>query len=154
MILDVSHPSPEQVTALMEEWAKDAKMDKLEPSQELKKIGSLHAKYLNILSTHRRALRLCDEKFAKLKRVKHEYYTGRLDAAYLKEQNWTPFPFTLKGDLATYMESDAHILHAKKVMSVHEDMIDLCERILKEIGSRTFQLRDIIQWERFISGVH
>ena len=38
--------------------------------------------------------------------------------------------------------------------NIHEEIIELCQSIIKELGSRTFQLRDIIQWERFISGVH
>jgi hypothetical protein len=29
----------------------------------------------------------------------------------------------------------------------------VCSAILKELNSRTFQLRDFITWERFIQGV-
>lgn len=154
MILDAKKPSPEQIAALLEEWKKDATMDRLEPSQELKKIGSLHAKYLHILSNHRQALKECDRRLVKLKRVKYEYFTGRLDQETMKNLGWPIFPYTLKGDLATYMDSDADLLNAKKVISIHEEIVDLCERIIKELGSRTFQLRDIIAWERFISGGH
>src|SRR5574340_821675 len=102
MILDVKAPCQEQVDALMIEWKKDAVMDRLEPTSELKKIGSLHAKYLNILSVHRRALKECERKLVKLRRVKYEYYTGRLDQDTLKKYGWPPFPFTLKSDLSTY----------------------------------------------------
>ena len=106
MLLDVKNPSQAQVDALHIEWAKDAKMDRLEPSQELKKIGSLHAKYLNILSAHRRAFKEGERRYAKLRKVKYEYYMGRLDQSILVKYNWPPFPFTLKGDLSTYMDSD------------------------------------------------
>jgi hypothetical protein len=78
---------------------------------------------------------------------------GRLDQDTLKKYNWPQFTYTLKGDLATYMDSDADILNAKQVITIHEEIMDICERIIKELGSRTYQIKDIIQWERFISGV-
>jgi len=152
MLLDIKNPSSEQVDALLDEWKKDAKIDKLEPSNELKRIGSLHSKYLEILSAHRRAFKESSRTFAKLKRVKYEYYTGKMDQETLKKYNWNPFPYTLKSDLSTYMESDADVLKAQRLMGIHEEIMDLCQSILKELGSRTYQLRDIISWERFIGG--
>lgn len=154
MILDTKNPSHAQVDALLEEWKKDAAMDRLEPSAELQKIGSLHSKYLTILSAHRRAFKEGERRYAKLRRIKYEYYMGRLDQDTLKKYGWQPFLYTLKGDITTYMDSDADILNAKAVLGIHEEIVDISEKILKELGSRTFQLKDIIQWERFISGVH
>jgi hypothetical protein len=154
MILDTKNPSTAQVDALLDEWKKDAAMDRLEPSTELRKIGSLHSKYLTILSAHRRAFKEGDRKYTKLRKIKYEYYTGRLDQDSLKKYGWQPFPFTLKADLVTYVDSDPDILNAKAVLGVHEEIVEVTQMIIKELGSRTFQLKDIIQWERFISGVH
>lgn len=154
MNLDTKNPSTEQVDALLAEWAKDAVMDKLEPANELRKIGSLHSKYLTILSTHRRALKEGQRRMDKLRKLKYEYYTGRLDQPTLAKYNWAPFLYTLKGDLNTYMEADKEMVNAKAVLAVHEEIMDLAERIIKELGSRTFQLKDIISWEKFISGAH
>lgn len=154
MILDTKAPSPAQVDALLEEWKQDAKMDRLEPSDELRKIGSLHSKYLTILSAHRRAFKDSERKYAKLRRLKYEFYMGRLDQATLTKYNWQPFPYTLKGDIATYMESDLDILNAKQVLGVHEEIMEVAGSIIKELGARTWQLKDICGWEKFISGVH
>ena len=154
MKIDTTKVSEEQVDALLEQWHVDAKMNKLEPAEELRKIPVLHAKYLNIFSAHRRAYQAGERKIAKLKRLKHEYYTGRIDEVTLKACNWAPFPYTLKGDLNTYMESDKDLLNGKAVLAVHGEIMDLCERILKELASRTFQLKDICAWERFIAGGH
>lgn len=155
MILDISKPSTAQVDALLEEWNKDAKIDKLEPADELRKIPMLHAKYINILSVHRRAFKENERRNTKLRRIKYEYYMGRLDQETLKKYNWQPFLYVLKtGDLAMYMESDSDLLNAKAVLAIHEEVMDLCERIIKELGSRTYQLKDVIAWEKFISGGH
>jgi hypothetical protein len=36
---------------------------------------------------------------------------------------------------------------------LHEEVVSACEAIMKELHSRTFQLRSFIEWERFIQGV-
>jgi hypothetical protein len=36
---------------------------------------------------------------------------------------------------------------------MHEEVVDVCNAILKELNSRTFQLRSFIDWEKFIQGV-
>jgi hypothetical protein len=152
MLLDTKSPSQAQVDALLDEWKKDSKLDVLEPSKELQKIGQLHAKYLAILSAHRRAFKEANRTFAKLKRIKHEYYSGRLDQETLKKYNWNPFPYTLKTDLSIYMDSDPDALNAKRVIELHEEIVQVSESIIKELNSRTYQLKDIITWERFING--
>jgi hypothetical protein len=154
MNIDPKAPSTEQVDSLLAEWKKDSAMDKLEPANELRKIGSLHSKYLSILSSHRRALKEAERRMAKLRKLKYEYYMGRLDQTTLAKYGWQPFLYTLKGDLNTYMESDNELLNGKAVMAIHEEVMDIAERIIKELGSRTFQLKDIISWEKFISGAH
>jgi hypothetical protein len=154
MDIDAKTPSTEQVDALLAEWQKDAVMDRLEPAAELRKIGPLHSKYLTILSSHRRALKEGQRKMEKLRRIKHEYYNGRLDQITLAKFGWQPFPFTLKGDLAVYMDSDKEMTNAKRVLAVHEEVMDIAERILKELSSRTWQLKEICGWEKFISGAH
>jgi hypothetical protein len=51
------------------------------------------------------------------------------------------------------MESDEDLnkYSAQKIM--HDEIVEVCTAILKELNSRTFQLRDFIAWERFIQGV-
>lgn len=154
MILDPKAPSMAQIDALLEEWKKDCKLDKLELSSELRKIPSHQSKYLQILSTHRCAFKEGERRLAKLRRIKYEYYTGRLDQAALKQYGWQSFPFTLKGDLNTYMEADKDLLNARAVLAIHEEVVSVCESIIKELNNRTWQLKEICGWEKFISGSH
>ena len=154
MILDTKNPSNTQVDALLTEWTNDSAMNRLEPSVELQKIGSLHSKYLLILSTNRRALQEGERKAAKLRRLKYEYYAGRLDKDTLDKYGWSQFPYTLKGDLATYMDADKDLSNASQVLHVHEEIVSLCESIIKELNNRTWQLKEICGWEKFIQGSH
>jgi hypothetical protein len=140
------------IDKLLQMWSKDANIDRTEPGRELINIPILHAKYLQILSTHRLAVKNIDYKLATLKRLKWEYYTGKLDKETLEKHGWQPFPYTLKSEVSTYLESDEDLnkLLAKK--HIYEEMIEACTSIMKELNSRTFQLRSFIDYEKFISG--
>ena len=142
-----------QLDDLLEMWRTDSIIDRTEPGKALINIPQLHSKYLNILSRHRLLSKESEFKYNKMKKLKWEYYTGKLDQDQLDKHGWQPFPFVLKSELTTYLESDEDINKhiAQKVL--HDEIVEVCSSILKELNSRTFQLRDFIQWERFIQGV-
>jgi hypothetical protein len=138
---------------LLEMWRVDSVIDKTEPGQALLNIPKLHSKYLNILSHYRLLAKEAEFKIAKMKRLKWEYYTGKLDQDTLKKYGWEQFPFTLKSEVSTYLESDEDIFKLVAQKKMCEEVIEVCNSIMKELSARTFQLRDFIQWERFIQGV-
>jgi hypothetical protein len=88
-----------------------------------------------------------------MRKLKWEYYTGKLDDDDLKKYGWIPFPYTLKSDLTTYLEADEDMNRCAAQKAIHDEIVDVCTSIIKELNSRTYQLRDFIQWERFIQGV-
>ena len=138
---------------LLEMWKKDAEIDRTEPGKALLDIPKLHSKYLNILTRHKLLQKESEFKYSRMKKIKWEYYTGKMDQDDLAKHGWDPFPYTLKSDLNIYFESDEDLnkLEAQKVM--HEQVVETCQSILKELNSRTFQLRDFIAWEKFIQGI-
>lgn len=138
---------------LLEMWRKDSQIDRTEPGKALLDIPILHSKYLNILSKNRLLIRESEFKFNKMKRLKWEYYTGKLDNDDLKKYGWEPFPFVLKSDITTYMESDEDMNKYLAQKRMYEEIVETCQAIMKELNSRTFQLRSFIDWEKFIQGV-
>lgn len=142
-----------KIDELLEMWRQDADIDRTEPGKALLDIPKLHSKYLNILSRHRLLVKEAEFKYNKMKKVKWEYYTGKMDDDTLKHYGWEPFPFILKSDITTYLDSDEDLNKFLANKAMHEEIVDVCNAILKELNSRTFQLRDFIAWERFIQGV-
>ena len=134
-------------------WRKDCDIDRTEPGKALLDIPKLHSKYLTILSKHRLLSKEAEFKYNKMKRLKWEYYTGKLDDDQLKQYGWEPFPFVLKSEITTYLESDEDINKYIASKALNDEIVELCQSIMKELNSRTFQLRDYIAWERFIQGV-
>jgi len=142
-----------QLDDLLEMWRTDSAIDRTEPGKELINIPKLHSKYLNILSRHRLLSKESEFKYNKMKKLKWEYYTGKLDDDQLRQYGWEPFPYVLKSEITTYLESDEDINKYIAQKTVNDEIVELCQSIMKELNSRTFQLRDYIAWERFIQGV-
>lgn len=141
-----------QLDELLEMWRKDSIIDRTEPGRELINIPQLHSKYLNILSRHRLLSKEAEFKYNKMRKIKWEYYTGKMDDEELKKYGWEPFQYTLKSEINTYLESDEDLNRFIAIKALHDEIVDVCQSILKELNSRTFQLRDFIAWERFING--
>jgi hypothetical protein len=137
---------------LLEMWKKDSVIDRTEPGRELINIPQLHSKYLNILSRHRLLSKEAEFKFNKMRRTKWEYYTGRMGEEELKRYGWDPFPYVLKSEVTSYLESDDDLNKFLASKILHDQIVEACQSIMKELNSRTFQLRDFIAWERFIQG--
>jgi hypothetical protein len=134
-------------------WTDDSNIDRTEPGKALIDIPKLHSKYLNILSQHRLLVKDAEFKYNRMKKLKWEYYTGKLDDDDLKKYGWDPFPFTLKSDITTYLDADEDINKYLASKMLHEEVVEVCNAILKELNSRTYQLRSFIDWEKFIQGV-
>lgn len=134
-------------------WTEDSEIDRTEPGKALLDIPKLHSKYLNILSRHRLLSKESEFKYNKMKRLKWEYYTGKLDSDVLKKYGWEQFPYTLKSDINTYLESDDDLNKCIAAKLMHDEIVDVCQSILKELNSRTYQLRSFIDFEKFINGI-
>jgi Recombination, repair and ssDNA binding protein UvsY len=142
----------EELEKILKLWEKDSIVDQTEPGKELLNIPKLHSKYVNLLVEYN--LKAKDYEFAykRIKKIKWEYYTGKLSEEELEKFKLEPFPFTLKSDISIYLESDKDIIKALKEKAQYDECVRVLEDILKELKSRTFQLRDYIAWERFIGG--
>lgn len=144
----------EKIDELLEMWKADAQIDRIEPGKALLDIPKLHSKYLNILSANRLLAKEAEFKYNKMRKLKWEYYTGKLDKDTLDKYGWQQFQFVLKSDISIYMDADEDLMRLAVKKKTYDEIVELCQAILKELGARTFQLRDYISWERFIQGSH
>jgi hypothetical protein len=139
---------------LMDLWERDSKIDKTDPSMEIIRIPVLHNHYNKHLTLHNLAVKRAILEIAALRRVKWMYYNGKMDEDELRKHGWEPFPFTLKSDLAVYMEGDEDMSKMMRKKAYHEEASNFCLNVMKELNSRTYQLRAYIDWERFVAGQH
>ena len=142
----------ENLEQVLKYWEKDAEMDQTEPGKELLRIPILHNKYLSILTKHKIAAKKAHFDYLRLRKTKTNYYSGRMDQDELDTHGWQPFQFVLKSDINAYLEGDDDLIKMLEKKVYHEECVSVIESIMNELKSRTFQLRDFIQWEKFIGG--
>lgn len=142
----------ENLEQILKYWEKDAEMDQTEPGKELIKIPTLHNKYLSILTKHKIASKKAHFDYLRMRKVKINYYSGRMDSEELEAHGWEPFSFVLKSDINAYLEGDNDLIKMLEKKVYHEECVSVVESIMSELKQRTWQLRDFIGWEKFIGG--
>ena len=142
----------ENLQEVLKLWDTDSVIDQTEPSKELIRIPVLHAKYVKILTAHKIASKKAHFDYLRMRKVKWEYFTGKLSQEELEEYGWEPFQFALKSDITTYLEADKDLIKLLEKKVYHEEAISVIESIMNELKQRTWQLRDFISWEKFVAG--
>jgi len=142
----------ENLEQILKYWATDSNMDQTEPSKELLKIPVLHSKYLNILTKHKIASKKAHFDYLRMRKIKWEYFTGKMSREELNEYGWEQFQFALKSDVNTYLDADGDLIKLLEKKVYHEEAISVIESIMSELKQRTWQLRDFISWEKFVNG--
>ena len=142
----------ENLQNVLKYWEKDSVMDQTEPSKELLRIPILHSKYLNILTDHKLAAKKAHFDYLRMRKIKWEYYNGKMSEEELEQYGWEQFKFTLKSDITTYLEADQDLIKLLEKKIYHEETVSVIEAIMSELKQRTWQLRDFISWEKFVGG--
>lgn len=134
-------------------WVEDSKIDFTEVGKESVRTGAIHAKYLKIMAIHTNKLRETARTLAKIKNLRQSYYDGSIDKETEQKYNWKPFPYkVLKGDMERFIEGDDFVQKAVAIVSKHEDIIETCKAIIKELGNRSYQLKAAVDWQRLMAG--
>jgi lysyl-tRNA synthetase class II len=145
---------PVNIEDLMEMWSKDSSIDETEPAREMIKTPNLHAKYLRIMTHHNLIVKKLMSDYNKRKKIKWEYYSGDLNNPEdLEAYKLEPMvKKVLRADIGMYLDSDKDLndILLKKIM--HEEIVEFCKTVLKELNNRTWQLKSVIDWEKFTSG--
>lgn len=142
----------ENLEQILSNWEKDANIDETEPSREIIRVPILHSKYLTNLTKHRIAVKKLTFDLYRMRKIKWEYYSGKMSEEDLQEHGWEPFRYTLKSDISTYLEADSDIIKIQEKKAYHEEVVEVCVAIIKELANRTWQLREHMTHERFIQG--
>jgi hypothetical protein len=139
---------------LQQEIEKDLAFDETQLDTESLRIPQLHNKYLKHLYSERLVLKKLRNDIGELTRLKHEYYTGRIDETTLKEKGWEPFQLrVLKNDVPMYLDGDKDILKLRGRIQLQEERVDFIEATVKYIANRGWLIRNAIDWKKFLGGV-
>ena len=142
-----------KIEEIYEMWAKDSEIDQTNVSGESANIPKLHNKYFRIYMEEGMKLKQFRAKYKQLKLLKEQYYRGELDISELQEHGWEPQPLKiLRQDIGTYIDADKDIIDLSLKVGMQEEKVNYLEAIIKMISNRGFQLKTIVDWERFRTG--
>ena len=132
-------------------WRKDSKLDPDNLHLESLKIPGLHSKYYNLYNQLKLLRVKAEAEFAEVKLERHRYYTGKApQEVYVAE----PFPYKVrdKESLKQYLDADPKIQEKHLKVKYYEIMLSFLEEVIKTISNRTYQIKNAIEWQKFIAG--
>ena len=132
-------------------WQEDCKIDIDNMHEESIKVPQLHSKYHEILN-NLILLRTKAQKIQKsVRHERYEYYSGKADPEVYQRE---PFPKKVrdKDALIRYMDADDRVSEANLKVEYYDVMINYTESILKQISNRTYQIKNSIEWHKFLAG--
>lgn len=142
-----------KIEEIYEMWSKDCEIDQTNISNESANIPKLHNKYFRIYMEEGMKKRQLEAKYKQLKLLKEQYYKGELDISELNEYGWEPQPLKiLRQDIPAHVEADKDIIDMSLKIGMQQEKVNYLEAIIKMINNRGFQIKSIVDWERFRTG--
>ena len=132
-------------------WRRDSKLDPDNLHLESLKIPGLHSKYYDLYNQLKLLRVKAEAEFAEVKLERHRYYTGKApQEVYAAE----PFPYKVrdKESLKQYLDADPKLQEKHLKIKYYEIMLSFLEEVIKTISNRTYQIKNAIEWQRFIAG--
>ena len=128
----------------------DLKIDDTELDIESIKTPQIHNKYLKFYTQFCLQLKKVRDERKSLYRDKWEYYTGKSPPEVYQEK-----PFDLKilrTDVPIYLDADTELQEIGQKEEYIKMMVEYTERVLKEINTRNWTIRNTIEWKKFLHG--
>jgi hypothetical protein len=143
-----------KIDEILNLWKEDSGIDHTEIGDEAIKVAKLHHKYYQILSGERLLYKRYEADMKKLKLEKYEFLTqGPNEETQAKNWKLPAKGLILKADIPMYMEADQDIINLSLKIGMQLEKIDLLESIIKSVMNRGYNLKLILDWEKFKNGV-
>ena len=147
--------SMEMLGMLREYWKTDSKIDQDHIDDEIARIPNLHQKYLDLLVELKIRVFSKQSEFLKLKGDRSRFYNGALSKEELLDYGWDQYQgkIPLKSELERLLEVDPVLLKAEEKLFELKACFEFVEEILRHLKYRGQDLKTILEWRKFISGV-
>lgn len=119
--------------------------------KEAKRIPVIHGKLLGIRTTEQLTLKSLQLQLTKVYKERWLFYSGKAEPSVYKDE-----PFNLrvmKGDIGTFLEADDKLIELRSKIAVQEAKVELLNEAIKGVNARQFLLKNIIDYNKLISGV-
>jgi hypothetical protein len=137
---------------ILSESEKDLSVDHLgDIGKQVAQQSNIFSKWLRITKKETLKLRALDIEMEALKAELWLYYTGKADPSVYRDYPMdTRF---LKSESKEAINADPRYKKLNIKITVQSETVNTLEKILDRVKSRDFQLKNIIEWKRFESGI-
>ena len=138
-------------------WEADSVIDEINLDETSIKSAKLHAKYLQLLSIAKLRLKKKEMEFDAMKKDKWLYFEGKMTKDQMDERGWKYDPFDggtkpMKSNMDYYYKSDSDLTRLQSQIDYQKTLIDTLIDIMDNIKWRHQNIRNVIDWKRFVSG--
>lgn len=138
------------INELQNMWNEDSKIDIDNLHVESLRIPQLHSKYYELFNNLLLLKKKAQEDKNKIRHKKYEYYTGKADPEEYQESYQKRIRD--KEHLNSCLSADEDISNISLKIEYYDAMLNYLSDILKMIHSRTYQIKNSIEYQKYISG--
>ena len=143
---------------ILKMWSEDVKIDDLNLDEETTKSAKLHSKYLELFTLAKLQLKRNETEMNKLRKNKWLYFSGKMTKEEMDKLGWQYDPFNgmtkpLKSDLDMYYNSDEDIIRVAGKIDYQKMMVEVLEEIMNNLRWRHTNIKNILEFKKFTSGV-
>ena len=137
-----------------EMWDTDCSIDDDHLDRESVNTAKLHSKYLRMLIQHKMKLAALQAEYNNLRQRKFRYYRGEMSRDELKDNGWDQWQGVkpLKNEMEEFLSGDVDLNRIDLKIQYIKIMVEAFESVLSQIKARDWQIRNSIEFKKFIAG--
>ena len=144
-----------KLSDLQNMWADDCKINETNLGHESARTPLLHSKYLNFLTSTRLNLRKAESEYLNCRRLKYRYYRGELTQDELIEEGWSQWQGNkpLKNEMDEFLQVDSDLIILEDKVEYFKTVMYQLEQIIRSLNSRTWDIKNSIDYMKFTNGM-
>ena len=142
---------------ILEMWKKDSLIDEMRLDESSRDSAKLHSNLGMSFRALRYKLKKLELDFKVILRDKFMHYNGKLTKEEMDSKGWDYDPLNgltvLKGDMDKWYDADPIIQEHQAKMEYTKEMCDTLKEIMENIKWRHQNIKNMIEWRKFTSGI-
>jgi hypothetical protein len=136
-------------------WEQDSIIDDNHLGEASTETAKVHSKYIKLMVGVKLKLTKARGDYNILRKNKFRYYRGELSREELTELGWQQYQLIkpLKNEMDEFLQGDQDLIALNTRIEYLETMGYLLEGILGQIKARDWQLKNGIEWKKFLAGM-
>jgi len=135
-------------------WDADCQIDDNYLGEQSTATPKLHAKYVRLLVNIKLKHTKLQSDYNMLRKAKFRYYRGELSRDELEALGWVQWQGIkpLKNEMEEFLGGDNDLNKQEIKANYIQCIVEFLESIMNQIKARDWQIRNSIEWKKFLSG--